>query len=212
MGLGDMGKQHLAVIVFIFILSGLAFSATDSSTTATGTDKQTGFSMDKLRQELQVDDSLQTTAKTDVRPYKASGSKEVVILCLKLMFYIAIIGTLLYFILKIVRKNMYNKSGMGRGGSRNIEVLDSAALGPRKSIQLVRVAGRVLAIGVTEDTLRTLTEFNDRADVDEILKNNRPTAPGVADNFSSSINHFLSRFRKSGPRTVSSMTHDPDQE
>src|SRR3989339_1343194 len=141
MGLGHMGKQSLFAFIVVLMLTGLCHAAPDSAVV----DKQTGFSMDQLRRELQADDTVPVAAKTDAKPYKASGSREAVMLTLKLMFYVAVIGTLLYFILKIIKKNIHPGAGLLRNGSRSIEVLEAAPPGPRKSLQLLRGAGRVLA-------------------------------------------------------------------
>ncbi|HTO91398.1 MAG TPA: flagellar type III secretion system pore protein FliP [Candidatus Sulfotelmatobacter sp.] len=47
--------------------------------------------------------------------------------------------------------------GLGRGGP--VEVLQRVPLGPRQGLALVRVAGRVLVIGMAESGVRTLAEL-----------------------------------------------------
>ncbi|MFH0918895.1 MAG: flagellar biosynthetic protein FliO [Fibrobacterota bacterium] len=203
-----MGNYRLLAVLLAFFIFTPAFAATDSA----GVDRATGFSIDKLQKELEADAPAQVKDTANVKPYRTSGSREAVMLSLKMILYVTLIGALLYFILKTVRKNIDQRTGQGRSASRSIEVLEIAPLGPRKSVQLVRVAGRVLALGVSEDAVRTLAEFSDRESVDAILKNNRPTAPQVADHFSSSINHFLSRFRKKGPQSVDAAAREYDGE
>jgi flagellar protein FliO/FliZ len=51
------------------------------------------------------------------------------------------------------------KRGLGRDGSM-IEVLSTHYLGPKKSIAVVRVAGRLLVLGVSSDSINLITQLS----------------------------------------------------
>ena len=56
-------------------------------------------------------------------------------------------------------KRMSGKRG-GFGGSRNLEILETTAVAPKKMISLVRVADKAILLGVTENGISTLTELS----------------------------------------------------
>lgn len=52
------------------------------------------------------------------------------------------------------------KKGLGARSSRMIEVLSTHYLGPKKSIAVVRVAGRVLVLGVSNESINLITQLS----------------------------------------------------
>lgn len=59
---------------------------------------------------------------------------------------------------------LLRKSAVGRqfaGGTGHIRVLERSYLGPKKSICLVRIGQRTLALGVTEDSITALAQLED---------------------------------------------------
>jgi flagellar protein FliO/FliZ len=52
------------------------------------------------------------------------------------------------------------KKGLGGRNSRMIEVLSTHYLGPKKSIAVVRVAGRVLVLGVSNESINLITQLS----------------------------------------------------
>lgn len=55
-------------------------------------------------------------------------------------------------------KRMSGKRG-GFGGSRNLEIIETTAVAPKKMISLVRVADKAILLGVTETGISMLTEL-----------------------------------------------------
>jgi flagellar biogenesis protein FliO len=58
------------------------------------------------------------------------------------------------------------KMGMGKYGKagRMIEVVSTHHLGPKKSIAVVRVAGRNLVLGISQDSINLITQLGDQGD------------------------------------------------
>lgn len=52
------------------------------------------------------------------------------------------------------------KKGLGGRGTKMIEVLSTHYLGPKKSIAVVRVAGRVLVLGVSNESINLITQLS----------------------------------------------------
>jgi len=77
---------------------------------------------------------------------KMVGALVVVIICI----YLAV------FLLRRVTGGRFR----GKGGSRLLEVLESAYVAPKKTISLVRVADKSILIGVTENSMAVLTELD----------------------------------------------------
>lgn len=59
------------------------------------------------------------------------------------------------------------KKGLGRN-QRMIEVLSSHYLGPKKSISVVRVAGRVLVLGVSNESINLITQLSEEDAADQL--------------------------------------------
>ncbi len=82
----------------------------------------------------------------------------------KIKGYTKIISTLLVVIALIiaavfvVKKNYGLKGSIGRG-KRHIQILEHSTLGVKKSIFLVKVPGKHLLIGVTNDKIGLITEI-----------------------------------------------------
>ena len=78
------------------------------------------------------------------------------------------------------------KSSLGKQFSANtgrIRVLERSYLGPKKSICLVRIGQRALALGVTEGSITTLAQLDDE------------DLPAVTDPADSDGNSFVAQFR-----------------
>ena len=58
-------------------------------------------------------------------------------------------------------RRMMGRRHSGRGGAGLLQVLETAHLGPRKSVSLVRVADKSVLVGVTEGQISVLTELDE---------------------------------------------------
>jgi len=71
---------------------------------------------------------------------------------------------------------LYKKLGMKTGmigRKRYIHVVDSLSLGSKKSVHLVKVPGKVLFIGVTNERIQFLSEITEKDIVDSLVSESR---------------------------------------
>ncbi|OGJ87582.1 MAG: hypothetical protein A2268_04030 [Candidatus Raymondbacteria bacterium RifOxyA12_full_50_37] len=185
-----MGARFCFFCVFFFSVFTIIHAA-DSVTVS-----DPGFDMAKLKAEIEAGN---VTVAKQPGQYKPSGSKEAMLISLKMLVYVSLIAAVLYVVLRIVKKNSaggaYKK---GKGNSRNIEIVEHAFIRENKSVGLVKVLDRVLVLGVTEKGINLLTEFNDAESVSRIMHNNQETASKVGAQFAASVNGFLEKFSKKG--------------
>lgn len=73
-----------------------------------------------------------------------------------------------------------------------MEVLARTPVGPKQSVVLLRVAGRVIVVGVSPDSMATLTEIRDEQEVERILLKEMRPAP---DGFKNRLAGVLAPFR-----------------
>lgn len=192
-----MGLRIIPAILFFCILP-LKSMAADSTAAKT-------FDMEKLRTELT---NGAGASSADSVKYRSSGSKEAIMVTLKVMFYIGIISVILYYVIRVIKSGAAGRGWSKRLGGRSIEVLESVSMGSNKTISLVKIADRVLLLGVSEKEISALADFREQQSVAAIMKTNGDTSQAVASGFSQTVNSFLGRLRKEGPRPLSTM-QDP---
>ena len=87
------------------------------------------------------------------------------------------IGVLVLIIGGLLAFNRYSKrilkGGMGGGGRKRLQILESTPIGLKKSITLIKVPGAVLVLGVTHDRITLLDrmdghDYDDLADAQEL--------------------------------------------
>jgi flagellar biosynthetic protein FliO len=102
--------------------------------------------------------ALQDTSRFDnILPERPS----LVGLMLKLLFSLAIIIFLIWLSVYLIKKTSMAKGlGLQFAGSGLIEILERSYIAPKKAIYIVKVGGKVLAIGVTDTSMTTLAEFS----------------------------------------------------
>jgi len=71
-------------------------------------------------------------------------------------------------------RGLMNRQGLLTGGRGNLKVLESAALGPNRSIHLVRVGGKVIVVGSTQEQITTLAEVTEPEELTKIQAGDRP--------------------------------------
>ncbi len=77
----------------------------------------------------------------------------------------------LMFLLFYVFKKLVAKQGMFGTADKPIRVLSTGFLGPKKSIAMVEVAGRVLILGVANDQITLLSSLEDEDEVARLVNN-----------------------------------------
>lgn len=90
----------------------------------------------------------------------------------------------------------------GYGASRALQVLETRALGPNRSLQLVRVGHRAVLVGVTPDRINQLLEIDDPDEVERLTLTATETH-GSASTFTT-LGALVSRFSSAAvlPRTA----------
>jgi len=194
-----MGDFRVSKLLFaLFVFTGLLFAQSEVAqpSAAPKTDQQ--LLNEKLAKvQKALEDEAAPAQEKKENSYKPSGSKEVMMVTIKLMLYIGILAAVLYFGLKVFKKGAY-----GRGGqmavSRNIKVIESAFIGQNKTVNLVRIADQVMVIGASEHGVNLIAEIKDERSLRKILESGDSVATNVAGNFSNTVNAFLSKFKKEG--------------
>ena len=74
----------------------------------------------------------------------------------------------LIFLLFFVFKKFILKNTLFGGGDKLIKVLGTGYLAPKKNITLVEVAGEVLVLGISNDTISLLANIRDEEKIDRI--------------------------------------------
>lgn len=84
----------------------------------------------------------------------------------KMIFALAFVLALIYFLLKFVKnKNRYIS------GTKYLENLGGTSLGQNRSIQIVKAGNRILILGVS-DSIQLLKEIDDPAEMEIIMNEN----------------------------------------
>jgi flagellar biogenesis protein FliO len=103
-----------------------------------------------------------------------SGDSSTVELLVRLVFSLAVVLGLVWFLAKVVRargaKGLFTGLGSGRRDRKrpDIDVLARHALTKSASLALVRVAGRDLLVGVTDSSVRVLDSLPAREEDDPL--------------------------------------------
>ncbi|HOD65180.1 MAG TPA: flagellar biosynthetic protein FliO [candidate division Zixibacteria bacterium] len=113
-------------------------------------------------------------SETDAAPFAGSALPSLVRIASALAIVIACIYGGIYALRRLAGK----RGGFGRSG--RLEIIETAAVAPRKTISLVRVADKAVLVGVTETAITLLTELSPEKTA-EILA--APAAGGEAETF-----------------------------
>ena len=114
---------------------------------------------------------------------------------LKMIFWLAVVLFLLAGAVYVFRKfASYGKKIGSR--SSNLDILETAGIMPGKTLSLVRVADKVLLLGISQDTITCLTEFSGERALEMIQTTGKENAPKAVMQFSESLNFFMEKFKK----------------
>ncbi|MDH5542658.1 MAG: flagellar biosynthetic protein FliO [Nitrospinota bacterium] len=88
----------------------------------------------------------------------------------------------LIFIIAFLAKKYLNVAEGKLGGKRDIKIISSQYIGVKKQVTMVEVAGEILVLGVTSQSISILARYNDPEKIEQIkLENRLPKKPiGVA--------------------------------
>lgn len=107
---------------------------------------------------------------------------------------ILIVIGLLYLFLYLLRR-FFHRPGSVLSSGGQFQVLQQFHLGPKKHLSLVRVCGRVLLLGVTENSINTLLEISDEAEIKSILAGLDNSAAAKGQNFREIYQGMIGRFK-----------------
>ncbi|MEA2062230.1 MAG: flagellar biosynthetic protein FliO [Gemmatimonadota bacterium] len=107
---------------------------------------------------------------------------------------LAVIGILILF-LYLLKRFLQQPLGLASGVG-NYEVLKTFPLGPRKSLCLVRVCGRLFLLGMTESSITRIAEYSDPEESAEILSQLSDQGKEQGTQFSAIYQNLLGRFKK----------------
>jgi len=112
---------------------------------------------------------------------------------------ILILGMLVagfYYFFRYVTK----KAGMQVHGRDVLNVLAMVPVGPNKFLQIVDMAGRLLVIGVSDNSVNLLTEVRDKEEIDRIRLMSSRSMPVQENTFQDFVAKQIGRFmKKAGP-------------
>jgi flagellar protein FliO/FliZ len=103
----------------------------------------------------------------------------------------ALIGGFYYFFRFVTRK-----AGIQILGRDVVQVLSIVPLGQNKFLQVVELAGRVLVLGVSENSITLITEVKDRDEIDRIRLQSSKSTPIQPGGFQEYISKQFGRFLK----------------
>jgi flagellar biosynthetic protein FliO len=104
---------------------------------------------------------------------------------------LVVIGLLVLF-MHFLRKYLFKPVGDGGQGSQ-FQVIRQYHLGPRKNVALVRFAGRLLVLGVTDSNINTLAEIDDPEEVEKIIADAGSSSGAQGGAFRDIYQNLLSR-------------------
>lgn len=76
----------------------------------------------------------------------------------KIIGSLAVVLTLMLLLLYIIKKLGLGKGGITKSGSQ-IKIIETRMVAPKKYIVIAQIAGKVLALGVTENSINMLTDL-----------------------------------------------------
>lgn len=87
---------------------------------------------------------------------------------LTLMFVLGLLGAALYALKAYMRKS--GNAPAGKGSYTPVRVITTAFMGPKRNIAVVEVAGEVLVLGLTPQSITFLTKIEDSSAKEELKK------------------------------------------
>ncbi len=124
-------------------------------------------------------------------PYQQPDS----VFSVKNVSMVLIVMGLLVLFLHFLRKFLFKPLGGGISGEQ-FRVIRQFHLGPKKSVTLVRLADRLLLLGVTDSTITTLAEIDDPDEVSRIVEDAAGEGGEQGGGFKNIYQNLLSRGKK----------------
>jgi flagellar biosynthetic protein FliO len=107
---------------------------------------------------------------------------------------ILIVIGLLYLFLYLLRR-FFHRPGSVLSSGGQFQILQQFHLGPKKYLVMVRVGGRVLLLGVTENSINTLLEISDETEIKDVLAGLNNAVAAKGQNFRDIYQGLIGRFK-----------------
>ena len=174
-------KKGSAITVFVIIalaFAGLLFINSNDVTAENNS---------RIFESLSSDNGETLTAGSGTSSYSA---------VLKMISALVIVIACIYFSMIFIRKGLGKKFSSNRE-SNILEVLETTYLSPKKTVSLLRVAGKSVLIGITETQISVLAELGE----EETAKLTATVAPqlvsGESGNFKNIMEKIFDGIKKS---------------
>ncbi len=97
------------------------------------------------------------------------------------------------------------------GGGRQLQVLETRALGPNRSLHLVRLGGRAVLLGVTPERINQLLEIDDPDEVERlsVAITQAEPRPGSLRAIVGGLGHTIARLRTARGRAAEAANYGP---
>ncbi|MFH1620332.1 MAG: flagellar biosynthetic protein FliO [bacterium] len=153
--------------------------------------------MEKFNRELAAPSLEQGTQKTTdasarVKFDKSKDQLNLVVITGKIICYLLLITILIVFIARYLKRGINAKARNNHRTNRLVQVLESAFVAPGKTINLVKILDRVLVLGVAQNNISFLTEFDGQGSQRLLQKEAEMQNKGIPA-FSQAINQFLKK-------------------
>lgn len=134
-----------------------------------------------------------TAQATPVTAAQEEFAGEAMPSLLRMVSALAIVIACIYGGLWLLKRTM----GRGRtaGGGRTLEVIETVAVAPKKTVSLIRVADKSVLVGVTDSTLSVLTELSPEETV-KVLERRQDAEAG--DSFQKAFQTATGKLREFG--------------
>ncbi len=134
------------------------------------------------------DENAENSNKEDVKDAKKKSP-----ISINIFSYIKIIIVLAVVILIIYGLSLILKRSLGIKGAihENADIIINQSLGQGKWIQVIRICGKYLVLGITNENVNLLTEIKDKNEIErfEVVKNEKKVQSG--NNFLEMITEFF---------------------
>ncbi len=107
----------------------------------------------------------------------------------KIICYLLVIALAIVLIARLMRRSIISRRGEKKSG-RLVQVLESAFLAPGKTVNLVRIADRVVVVGVAQNSMNFLTEFNAEQSK-RVIESDQAMVQRPLPGFSDAIGRFI---------------------
>ncbi|HOD35788.1 MAG TPA: flagellar biosynthetic protein FliO [Syntrophales bacterium] len=110
------------------------------------------------------------------------SSWEFILSILKMMSALALVLGLMVVAMYVLKKFM-NRTGGGIETDEFVKIVSTRYLGPKNSIVILDVLGRVIVVGISNQQISLLTEIDDRESLDrlQMTRGRRTPSPALMD-------------------------------